>query len=236
MNLDNLIENSRPYLAHLLEWEANLQAISVNQLVQEPEKVAIVSIDVINGFCTEGPLASPRINDIADPIAELFELAWDLAVRKIVLIQEAHEPDAVEFGQYPPHCIRGSSEAESVPEFKALPFYDRLTIIPKNSISPAAATGFDKWIEQHPEVETYVVVGDCTDLCTYQLAMHLRLEANARQLQRRVVAPADCIDTYDLPVETARKIGATPHDGDLLHLIFLHHMHQNGIEVVRSIV
>src|SRR5687767_14092089 len=109
MNLDNLIQNSRPYLAYLMKWEANLKAISVNQLGEEPDKVAIVSVDVIKGFCTEGPLASPRINDIADPIAELFELAWDRGVRKIVLVQEAHEPNAVEFGQYPPHCIRGTS-------------------------------------------------------------------------------------------------------------------------------
>jgi hypothetical protein len=44
------------------------------------------------------------------------------------------------------------------------------------------------------------------------------------------------VDTYDLPVETAKQIGAVPHAGDLLHLIFLYSMMLNGVEVVRSIL
>ena len=36
-------------------------------------------------------------------------------------------------------------------------------------------------------------------------------------------------------VETARQIGALPHDGDLLHRLFLYHMALNGIRVVREL-
>ena len=61
--------------------------------------------------------------------------------------------------------------------------------------------------------------------------MHLRLEANARQLARRVIVPADCVATYDLDVETAAQISAMPHPGDLLHALFLYHMRLNGVEV-----
>ena len=85
------------------------------------------------------------------------------------------------------------------------------------------------------EAETFIVVGDCTDLCIYQLGMFLRLDANDRMLKRRVVAPANAIDTYDMPVEVARQIGAIPHPGDLLHVLFLYHMALNGIEVVREL-
>ena len=35
-----------------------------------------------------------------------------------------------------------------------------------------------------------------------------------------------------MPVETALQLGALPHDGDLLHRIFLYSMALNGIEVV----
>jgi hypothetical protein len=111
-----------------------------------------------------------------------------------------------------------------------------MTIIEKNSIHSFLNTGLGQWVNAHPEVHTYIVVGDCTDLCTYQLAMFLRLDANARQLQRRVIVPAEAVDTYDMPVETARQVGAMPHDAELLHAVFLYHMALNGVEVVGKMV
>ena len=39
------------------------------------------------------------------------------------------------------------------------------------------------------------------------------------------------VDTYDLPVETALKAGALPHDAELLHAVFLYHMNLNGVEI-----
>jgi hypothetical protein len=85
-------------------------------------------------------------------------------------------------------------------------------------------------------VTNFIVVGDCTDICTYQLAMHLRLRANALQRREdRVILPVNAVDTYDMPVSFAEQIGATPHDAELLHLIFLYHMMLNGIEIVAQI-
>jgi hypothetical protein len=65
--------------------------------------------------------------------------------------------------------------------------------------------------------------------------MHLRLDANARQLRRRVIVPTDCVETYDLPVAIARGIGAVPHNADLLHRVFLYSMMLNGVEVMASL-
>ena len=79
-------------------------------------------------------------------------------------------------------------------------------------------------------------MGDCTDLCVYQLAMHLRLRANALDLRdTRVILPVDGVNTFDIPVDVAQEIGAMPHHGDLMHLIFLYSMAQNGIEVVSEV-
>jgi hypothetical protein len=95
----------------------------------------------------------------------------------------------------------------------------------------------DGWLAAHPRVTTFLVAGDCTDLCVHQLAMHLRLRANALNLRdARVILPVDAVDTFDLPVPVAEEIGAMPHHGDLLHLIFLYNMAQNGVEVVRRVV
>jgi nicotinamidase-related amidase len=213
----------------------HLQTISTARAITDPSNTGVISVDVINGFCTQGPLASPRVQSIVLPIVSLFNRCWSAGVRQILLLQDTHEPDAVEFGQFPPHCVRGTQEAETVPEFKELPFFNQIRIMEKNSIHSGLNTGLNDWLQDHPQVNTFIVVGDCTDLCTYQLAMHLRLDANARQKVRRVILPVDCVATYDLPVDTAARIGAFPHDGDLLHLVFLHHMALNGIEVVASI-
>jgi nicotinamidase-related amidase len=228
-------QQSQPFLSWLEHWVEQLPELSIDQAIQNPENTAILSVDVINGFCYEGPLASPRVRAIIAPIVDLFEAAWEKGVRHIILTQDTHEPDAIEFGQFPPHCVRGMPESQPVPEFKALPFFDRLIILEKNSINSAINSGLAEWVFAHPEVDTYIVVGDCTDLCTYQLAMYLRLNANECQLQRRVIVPADTADTYDLPVEAAQSVGALPHDANLLHAIFLYHMALNGVEVVQKI-
>ena len=82
-----------------------------------------------------------------------------------------------------------------------------------------------------------IVVGDCTDLCTYNLAMHLRLRANAYGLaEQRVILPANAVDTFDMSIEAAEEVGALAHPGDFFHKVFLYHMALSGIQVVREIV
>jgi nicotinamidase-related amidase len=229
----SLVEKSRPFLAYLDEWYDSLPDASLAEVIGgRPERVALISIDVIVGFCTNGPLASARVGRIARPVAELFARAHALGVRQFVLTQDTHDPQTPEFGSYPPHCVKGTDESEAVAELKALPFYDTITVIEKNSISSHIGTRLGAWLAERPELDTFIVVGDCTDLCTYQGAMTLRLEANAGNFARRVIVPAEAVDTFDTPVSVARELGIKAHDGDLHHVLFLHHMASNGIEVV----
>lgn len=238
MSVDTFIANSRPFIEWMFNWREGIKPTSLKNLAVQnnPRSIGILSVDVIEGFCTVGPLASPRVNQIIQPIVELFTSAWAYGVRDILLTQDTHEPDAVEFAQYAPHCVRGTTESEAVAAYKALPFYDQITVLPKNSINSALAPGFAEWIAARPEVTTWIVVGDCTDLCTHQLAMYMRTWANQNQLRDvRVVLPVNTVDTYDLPVDTAEKLGIIPHDAAFLHLVFLYNMMQNGIEVVSQI-
>jgi len=236
MNTEQLIENSRPFLNYVVEWQAGLQPLPLAEIANgRADKVAVISVDVINGFCYEGALASPRVATIVDPIVALFRKSYQAGVRNFILTQDTHPEDSVEFENYPPHCIRGTRESETVDQFKELPFFDQFQVMPKQSINSAIGTDLEAWLEAHPQVNTFIAVGDCTDLCTYQLAMHLKLRANARNEKVRIIVPVDCVDTYDLPVSVAAEIDAIPHDGDLLHHIFLYHMRLNGIEVVAKI-
>ena len=79
------------------------------------------------------------------------------------------------------------------------------------------------------------MVGNCTDLCTYHLAMHLRLRANAHNLAGyRVIVPTNCVATFDIPIAPDLAPGAA-HPGPFFHDVFLYHMAQNGIEIMSNI-
>lgn len=231
----NLYETSRAFLDWLSAWHAGLKVLPLEELTADPARVAIVSVDLINGFCYEGNLSSPRVAAIVPPVTELFRAAYARGVRHFLLSQEWHTENAEEFKAFGPHGIRYTSEAETVPELATLPFASEFVIVRKNSIHTIAGTAMEHWLEQHPAVDTFIVVGDCTDLCVYETAMDLKLRANALDMPRRVVVPANAVNTYDLPVAVAEKIGALPHDGDFLHAVFLYQMALNQIEVVREL-
>lgn len=230
----DLVHKSEAFLDWLIEWRGRLPTFDLASV--DPAGVALLGVDVTNGFCTIGPLASPRVQAIVAPIVALFERAHALGVTHFVLPQDTHEPEAVEFKSYAPHCVRGTPESQTAPELAGLPFADRFVVVEKNTISLTAGTRLVDWLDAHPELSTFIVVGDCTDICIYQGAIDLRVRANAaRKRNVRVVVPADCVDTYDVPVSAACELGILPHDGDLLHLVFLYHMALNGVEVVAHV-
>jgi len=234
----NFMEQSKPFLSALVEWERHLPTIAWSDLQPEAQqgRIAVFSVDMINGFCHEGVLSSPRVKSIIPAVVSTFENAYDIGIREFILAQDCHSPDSVEFADFPPHCQIGSSEANTIPELANLPFANLYKVVAKNSLNVFHGTGLGEWLETHRDLYAIIVVGDCTDLCVHQTAMHLKLHANAHNLKMRVIVPENAVQTYDMPVETANAIGALPHNGDFMHLVFLYHMRLNGIEVVREII
>lgn len=221
--------------AFVTRWFEQLQTQPLAELV-DPATIALFSSDMVVGFCHRGNLASPRVNAIVAPVVDLFQRAHALGVRDFVLTQDMHDLETAEFEAWPVHCVRGTEEAETIPELRALPFADRFTVIEKNALLPELESGFDAWLDEHPRLRTAIVVGNCTDLCVYQLAMHLRLRHNARNISgMTVLVPANAVDTYDLSPEAAAAIGAMPHPGQFFHQVFLYHLALNGIQVVREL-
>ena len=236
MTLTRPLQSAVEVPAFIADWFDQLQPRLLAEVIGDPATAAIFSTDMTVGFCERGSLASPRVGALVEPVVALFRRAYALGVRHFVLTQDTHHPQTPEFEAWPVHCVRGTEEAETVPALKALPFADRFTIIEKNSLHPAVGTGFDAWLDAHPELRTAIVVGDCTDLCVYQLAMHLRVHHNAHNRAGvAVIVPANAVDTYDLPPHEARAIGAMPHPADFFHETFLYHMALNGIDVVREL-
>jgi nicotinamidase-related amidase len=222
------------FLSWLSEWNKNLKKLDWENL-GNPKTVAIISVDMVVGFCHKGPLSSENVKNIIPNVVEVFKKAHNSGVENFLLLQDTHDKNAEEFHAYPPHCIEGTDESENIPELANLSFVNLYTTFKKNSLSPAYDTEFDKWIKDHPEVTTFIIVGDCTDLCVYTIAMHLRMSANALRIARRVIIPENSVATYDMSVEKAKELTALPHDAKLLHDLFLYHMALNAIEVYAKV-
>ncbi len=235
MQVEALVAESEGFLRWASEWLAGRPALDLAAELGNPGRVAMMAVDLVRGFTTLGPLADPRVAAVVPPAVTLFVRAYTLGVRHYVLIQDAHRPDAEEFADFGRHTQQGTPEAETVPELTTLPFAERFVLLRKNSLSAAIGTGLDDWLQGHPEVNFFLVVGDSTDLCVYQLAMHLRLTSSAFGLGYRVVVPANCVQSYDLPLERAEAAGVMPHPAAMLHHVFLYHMALCGVEVVSEV-
>jgi len=222
--------------SYITRWFEQLQPLAIEEAVPGPSRAGVFSADMIAGFLTTGNLASERVGRLAQPVAALFHRAYEHGIRNFVLFQDTHHSQTPEFEAFPPHAVQGTQESETIPELRSLPFSDIFTIIQKNSLHPALGTGFDNWLDEHRQVDTAIVVGNCTDLCVYHLAMHLRLRANALNYHHyQVIVPANAVDTFDIPEEVAEQSGSLAHTGDFFHQVFLYHMALNGIRVIREL-
>jgi len=217
-------------------WCEGLKEIYLARIFSEisPEHIAVFCADMINGFCKEGALASERVGAIARPISFLFVNLKYFGVNKFVLVQEWHDPHAKEFESFPKHGVMETAEAETIERLAILAFADKFIVFKKNSLSPAFS-GLKEWLCGQ-DIRLAVVVGNCTDLCVRELAMFIRLWANEYQKDMRVIIPANCVQTFDLPFGIAQKIGAKPHPGDVYHMWALYEMSRNGIDVVKKVL
>ena len=221
----NLTNSSSEYLDFLSKWLNDLPKISASSL--DPKETALISVDVIEGFHRVGPLASPRVAEIIPNVVALVEKLSALGVplEHLMFVQDCHPKDAQEFEAYPPHCLEGSEEAQAVKELKRLPQWENYQHSYKNSVACHTSEGFNEWLDKL-EASTIISIGDVTDICLYMLAMHLQVRNLAKGLKQRILVPENCVQTWDAP----------DHPGDLYHLLFLHHMARNGIEVVKAVI
>lgn len=221
----------------LQQWLAALPAVSFDSLLKQypAEQTAVLSIDMVNGFCKKGNLSSPRVGAIVEPVVRLFRNAEQHGLNHYALLEDHHPENSKEFTVYPPHCVEGTEEAATIQELQELPHAYKFRVFPKNTINPGLEPAFVDWLKLNDSLRQFLVVGDCTDICVYQLALFLKLRSLSNNRADNVVVPADCVDTYDIPVEAFKEKAILPHPGDLLHSVFLYHMQQNGIQVVARI-
>ncbi|MBC8063058.1 MAG: cysteine hydrolase [Clostridiaceae bacterium] len=190
------------------------------------EKTAIILVDMVNGFVHEGMLSSPRVVEIIDDLVELNEKTY--GYKKIFFLDE-HEENSVEFKNYAKHCIKGTREAELIPALStsAATIHSNTTMIAKNSTNGFHAPEFKVWLDNNEEtIETYIIVGCEVDICVSHFATTLKTYFNQKNLNRRIIVPVDCVETFDFGT----------HHGDFMKIISLWEMQSNGIEVIDHII
>ena len=185
-------------------------------------QTALVIVDMVNGFLTEGVLSSPRSASVLPACEKLLAFAKANAL-PAVAFADCHEPDCIEFASFPPHCIRGTSESEIAPALQAIGGY---LLIEKNSTNGAITPAFQAWLQEHPDITRIVVCGVCTDICVMQFSLTLKTLCNQADRPMQVLLPVNAVETYDAP----------GHNADECNAAALQFMAQAGITLTNAIV
>ena len=98
-----------------------------------------------------------------------------------------------------------------------------IVVIKKNSTN-----GFleENFILNKEEIDNVIIVGDCTDICIYQLAISLRAEFNRVNKDGEIYVPKKLVDTFDMPM----------HKANFMNYVFLNSMLDNGVKVIEDII
>lgn len=185
-------------------------------------KTALVIVDMVNGFLTEGVLSSPRSASVLPECENLlnFFKKYDLPC---IAFADCHEPDCIEFQSFPPHCIRGTSESEIAPSLQTIGGYLK---IEKNSTNGFLTPEFQEFFNQHQELDKIVVCGVCTDICVMQFCLTLKTYCNQQNRKLELLLPVNAVETYDAP----------DHPADTMQSAALHLMAQAGIQLASEVL
>ncbi len=150
---------------------------------------AVLVIDMLRGFLEEGhPLyCGDKARRIIPHIQALLDQELARGSR-VFFLCDNHAPDDPEFKMFPPHCIKGTPEAEVIPELSRY----QGEVIPKRRYSAFFDTPLEeKLAEMKPD--RLIVCGVCTDICV------LHTVADGRNRDYEVEVPVDCVASFDEP-------------------------------------
>lgn len=169
-------------------------------------KVLIV-IDMLNGFCRQGyPLSLP---DSTGDIEEYILSRGEEILKengKVIFVCDSHSMSDPEIGNpYPPHCMKGTVEAEIVDELK--PLVNKATVLTKHTLSIFLNTPLEKILKElKPEVVE--VSGVCTDICDLFAVYELRIRGYNVFLSPKGVLPLDPNNQYEFLDYFKNRLGA----------------------------
>jgi nicotinamidase/pyrazinamidase len=146
---------------------------------------AVIVVDMLKGFLEEGhPLyCGDKAREIIPRVTDLLSVS---SGREIIYLCDNHSADDPEFEMFPPHCVKGTEEAEVIEELRQFPG----EVVPKTRYSGFFNSRLDQVLE-NIKPEKVIVVGVCTDICVKYTV------ADLRNRDYKVVVPADCVASFD---------------------------------------
>ena len=161
-------------------------------------KKALFVIDMNNGFVNFGAMANPTYNNLVPEQLRMIE-KFRKEDQLINFILEGHNEGAVEFNTYPAHCIKGTAEADLIPEFINEQNKNNTNTYYKNCINGMLNRNLQDDIKALKDLKEVIIEGVCTDLCVFDFgrtALRYFDELN-RDIKMFVVKNA--VDTFDAP-------------------------------------
>ncbi len=172
----------------------------MNEKIKELEKYkkALYVIDMVEGFVNIGAMANPEYNKL---IPEQLKIINEFRKNQelVNFICEAHTENALEFNNYPKHCVLGTKETELIPDFINQKEYPNTKIYQKNSINGMLNDNLRTDISKMKNLEEAIIIGVCEDLCVMDFARTYVRYMDEINHKIKLYVVADAVDTFDAP-------------------------------------
>lgn len=179
-----------------------------------------IAVDMVNGFVKFGALSSQEVLSVNQPVADFASRCEDAGIANYALC-DAHPDNCAEFLTYPVHFVAGTAESELTDELKQAANF---RVFPKLSVNGWLEDDFRNSVIDKG-FDTFILTGDCTDMCVLQLALSLKSGLNRIDRPNRVIVVRELVATCSLP-------SRLPDTAELSAFLI---MQTNGIEVVTHI-
>lgn len=221
--IENMTPTQRAYFEEIVR---DINALEQERLNEEEEECtkALYNIDMVQGFVNMGAMSNPAYNALVPEQLRMID-KFRKENELVTFICEGHDLNALEFKDYPVHCVDGTEEAELIPEFRNQIVLPKTRVIKKNCINGVLVDDTRAQIKRLKNLKEVVFEGVCTDLCVMDFARTYARYLDLINHEAKLFVVKNAIDTFDAP----------GHDRKEWTNIALKVMEQAGIEVVENI-
>ena len=180
----------------------------------------LIIVDMNNGFTREGVFKNSYQEALIPLISAKAKEFYETKDKDVILVNESHEEESLEFSTFPAHCIKGSHEAEIVDELKWLE--EKHYTLEKNATMAFFAPDMPEFLKRLDGAARIYISGGVTDICVLEMAIPLRKYFDQNNLNVEVIVDSSLVDTYDAPW----------HNRDEYNEIAFKLMRQAGVKVI----
>jgi len=153
---------------------------------------ALIVMDMLDDFVRPAPIGALYCGPTIDPIVALIKVRIRVAIADpdnwiVIYINDAHEPDDLEFLRFPKHAVRGTEGARIVSELLS---EGPCILIDKTRYSGFYGTQLEEVLIKS-NVSEVTIVGCCTSICVMDTVGGL---ANR---DYDIIVPADEVADFD---------------------------------------